>query len=77
MRRWTVGEKRPCAACAIKTEVPDPGEAYLSGVVLGAVNGEPFLRYELETLCEKHKKALEEHIKALDVAEREYFRGQS
>lgn len=76
MRRATVGN-RPCAACAARTEVPDPADAYLAGVVLGAVNGQPFLEYEMSSLCDKHRKVLETQIAAIAEAEQDYFRGQS
>jgi len=59
------GKTVSCAACDAAMNVPDSGEAYLSGVVLGAVNGQPYLEWEKKNLCPRHAEKLETYIEAM------------
>jgi hypothetical protein len=63
MSRKTVDKE--CAACDARKSVPDSGEAYLSGVVLGAANGDAFLEWERKSLCPYHVRKLEKYLKAM------------
>jgi len=63
MSRQTVDKE--CAACDARKSVPDSGEAYLSGIVLGVTNGEAFLEWERKSLCPYHVRKLEKYLKAM------------
>lgn len=61
----TVADDKECAACDARKCVPDSGEAYLSGVVLGVSNGKEFLDWERKSLCPYHVRKLEKYLKAM------------